>query len=53
MKGFWTEYAQKCKEQNVKYEQAQDYIRSTKMPSENVHVKNLIDESTPSQDNQD
>ena len=46
MKGFWREYAQKCKEK-----QAQNYERgAAKMLSENVHIENQIDPLTPSQD---
>ena len=48
MKGFWKEYAQKCKEKEAK-----DYAQgAAKMPSKNFHVENQIDPVTPSQDKQ-
>ena len=50
MKGFWTAYAQKCKD---KCEQDKDNARSAaEMPSE-IHVMNQIDRATPAQDKQD
>ena len=45
MKGFWTAYAQKCKDKR-------DARSTAEMPSE-ILVMNQIDRATPSQEKQD